>query len=201
VEVTSLSEASRGALRIEDVLPLFPDFVEIDSFRDAVCGSLEQHHVEMEELRGEMALATRTALALRRDLERVDERMGATLDLNACCARCGRDLHRQPCAGSGPSGGALPKVFLFPTGNAFHGACLCAEVAETAPPVQRDRVVSLSMRLAGAWGGAATVPAEGDQPAASVAEVRAQLEAEVGGWGGGSVLWGDSGAAHKQTVE
>ena len=36
-EVSALLEESRGALRIEDVLPLFPDFVEIDAFKDAVC--------------------------------------------------------------------------------------------------------------------------------------------------------------------
>lgn len=38
--VTSLLEGARGAVRIEDVLPLFPDFVEIGAFRDAVCRCL-----------------------------------------------------------------------------------------------------------------------------------------------------------------
>jgi hypothetical protein len=35
--VTSLLEAAAGAVRIEDVLPLFPDFVEIDAFKEAIC--------------------------------------------------------------------------------------------------------------------------------------------------------------------
>lgn len=35
--VTSLLEESGGLLRIEDVLPLFPDFVEIDAFKDVLC--------------------------------------------------------------------------------------------------------------------------------------------------------------------
>jgi hypothetical protein len=35
--VTSLLESARGAVRIEDILPLFPDFVEIDAFKDAIC--------------------------------------------------------------------------------------------------------------------------------------------------------------------
>ena len=35
--VTALLESARGAVRIEDILPLFPDFVEIDAFKDAIC--------------------------------------------------------------------------------------------------------------------------------------------------------------------
>ena len=36
-EVGSLLEESQGAVRIEDMLPLFPDFVEIGAFKDAIC--------------------------------------------------------------------------------------------------------------------------------------------------------------------
>lgn len=35
--VTQLLEESGGAVRIEDVLPLFPNFVEIDAFKEAIC--------------------------------------------------------------------------------------------------------------------------------------------------------------------
>ena len=35
--MTALLESARGAVRIEDILPLFPDFVEIDAFKDAIC--------------------------------------------------------------------------------------------------------------------------------------------------------------------
>lgn len=35
--VAALLEASGGALGIEDVLPLFPDFTTIESFKAAVC--------------------------------------------------------------------------------------------------------------------------------------------------------------------
>lgn len=133
----------------------------------------------MEDLRSEMATATKTALSLRKDLERVGERLTATLDLETPCARCGRELHRQPPAAAGPSGGALPRLFVFPTGNAFHGSCLCAEVAELAPAVQRQRVLSLAKRLASVAAGAATVPAAHGEHTASVDELRALLDNEV----------------------
>ena len=42
----------------------------------------------------------------------------------------------------------MPRLYLFPTGNAFHGSCLCAEVAALAPPQQRARIHKLVDRLA-----------------------------------------------------
>jgi hypothetical protein len=36
-----------GLLKIEDVLPFFPDFVVIDNFRDAICDSLERYNKQV----------------------------------------------------------------------------------------------------------------------------------------------------------
>ncbi len=33
-----------GLLKIEDVLPFFPDFVTIDNFKEAICDSLERYN-------------------------------------------------------------------------------------------------------------------------------------------------------------
>jgi vacuolar protein sorting-associated protein 18 len=177
-EVARVVEASRGAVGIEDVLPFFPDFVEIDALRDAVCRSLERYSAEVEALRREMATSAGTAQAIREDLARLDLR-GATLDESEPCARCGRSLHRAPPATAGPSGGSLPRLYLFPTGNAFHGSCLCAEVASLGPEVQRRRVTRLQARLAATMEGAASVPAFNGEPAMPVEEVRGLLNEEV----------------------
>ena len=66
----------------------------------------------------------------------------------------------------------MPKLYLFPTGNAFHGSCLCAEVCDLAPAMQRRRIQRLAERLAAAPEGSTEVPASGDAPAASVDELR-----------------------------
>ncbi|KAL4423908.1 hypothetical protein ABPG75_001209 [Micractinium tetrahymenae] len=176
--VTSLLESAQGAVRIEDILPLFPDFVEIDAFKDAICSSLEAYNHEIEELKQEMQQATHTVQAIRADLAQLEHR-SAALDSSEPCARCGRPLHAPPPSSAGPAGGALPKLYLFPTGNAFHGSCLCAEVAELAPAVQRRRIQQLAERLAGVAEGATMVPASADAPAASVGQLRQQLEEEV----------------------
>lgn len=62
--VEVLGEAE-GQIRIEDVLPLFPDFVTIDAFKAAICASLEDYNAQIEGLKTEMADSTRIADALR----------------------------------------------------------------------------------------------------------------------------------------
>ena len=56
---------SGGVIKIEDVLPLFPDFVKIDNFKDAICQSLEDYNKQIDQLKTEMEDATRIADALR----------------------------------------------------------------------------------------------------------------------------------------
>lgn len=41
----------------------------------------------------------------------------------------------------------MPKLFLFPSGNAFHGSCLCAEVSAIGTPEQRTRIQRLVKSL------------------------------------------------------
>ena len=83
----------------------------------------------------------------RRDMEALDQR-GATLSLEEPCSRCHARLCDPPPADAGPSGGGLPPFYLFPTGNAFHGACLCAEAAALATSAQKGRIQYLQQALA-----------------------------------------------------
>lgn len=46
------------------------------------------------------------------------------------------------------AGGALPRLYLFPTGAAYHASCLCAEAASLAPEPRRRRILALAERLA-----------------------------------------------------
>lgn len=151
-EVTRLMDASNGVVRIEDVLPLFPDFVEIDAFREAVCSSLEKYNEEMESLREEMAIASKTAEELRKVVEgahaRVNDTTQSAIHGESKCASCWRPLNQDPPVGAGPRGGALPRSYYFPTSfNAFHTSCLCAEVCKLVPEAQRKRIFELTIRL------------------------------------------------------
>ena len=83
----------------------------------------------------------------RRDMAALEGQAG-TLDLAEPCARCGRALGTVPRADAEHTGGAVPQFYLFPTGNAFHGACLAAEALASAPPQQRAKLQGILKRLA-----------------------------------------------------
>ena len=46
-------------VKIEDILPFFPDFVTIDHFKDAICDSLQDYSLHIQELKEEMEDAYR----------------------------------------------------------------------------------------------------------------------------------------------
>lgn len=146
MNIVILLEEARGVLRIEDVLPLFPDFVQIGAVKNAICRSLEKYNQEMVDLRNEMQTATQTAEAIRRNLGQLEHR-GAILDLTQTCAFCSRPLYQPPPSSAGPSGGKLPLMYLFPSGNAFHCSCLCTELGALAPFQQRQRMHHLVQDL------------------------------------------------------
>lgn len=96
-------------------------------------------------------------MGCRRDMAALEKRTAA-VDLGEGCASCGRPLAGSPPCSAGPWGGALPPLLLFPTGNAFHGACACAEAKALAPPPVAARISYLQQTLAQVL--AATSPCE-----------------------------------------
>lgn len=64
-KVNELLRDSGGLVKIEDILPLFPDFAQVDSFKEAICKSLSEYNEQIENLKTEMADATQIADALR----------------------------------------------------------------------------------------------------------------------------------------
>lgn len=42
---------SRDLLKIEDILPFFPDFVTIDHFKDALCEALNEYNKQIDDLK------------------------------------------------------------------------------------------------------------------------------------------------------
>ena len=64
-EINELMREAGGLLKIEDILPLFPDFVQIDNFKDAICQSLEEYNSQISGLKTEMDDITRISEALR----------------------------------------------------------------------------------------------------------------------------------------
>ncbi|EFJ45681.1 hypothetical protein VOLCADRAFT_94101 [Volvox carteri f. nagariensis] len=157
--VEFLREAD-GLLRIEDILPFFPDFVTIDNFQAAICDSLERYGAAIEALKADMEEATAIAEALRADIAMLGNR-SAVVSLAQPCVRCGRPISEAAPLTSLPQGGALPPFYLFPTGCVYHVACCAAEVTELVAPQQRKRIHTLMARLSRVKPGATIAPAYG----------------------------------------
>eukprot|EP01133_Synstelium_polycarpum_P000223 gene223-271_t len=56
-------------LKIEDILPFFPDFTVIDDFKEEICKSLEDYNQYIDELKNEMDDATSSADLIRKDIQ------------------------------------------------------------------------------------------------------------------------------------
>ncbi|XP_045577080.1 vacuolar protein sorting-associated protein 18 homolog isoform X2 [Salmo salar] len=105
--------SSCNLLKIEDILPFFPDFVTIDHFKEAICSSLEEYNQHIDELKQEMEEATESAKRIREDIQEMRNKYGV-VESQEKCAACDFPLLNRP-------------FYLFLCGHMFHYDCLFLE--------------------------------------------------------------------------
>lgn len=105
-------------LRIEDLIPFFPDFVVIDDFKDEICTALEDYSRHIDALRQEMDNSALTAGQIRNEIAGLDSRY-AIVEPGEKCWICALPLLSR-------------QFFVFPCQHAFHSDCLGKEVLEGA---------------------------------------------------------------------
>jgi len=101
-------------LKIEDILPFFPDFVTIDHFQADICKSLQTYNRDIESLKEEMDNATQSARAIRADIQQLRNKCGVVQG-SAVCGICAYPLLTRP-------------FYLFPCNHGFHSDCMATEV-------------------------------------------------------------------------
>ncbi|KAF0974468.1 hypothetical protein FDP41_006500 [Naegleria fowleri] len=101
-------------IKLEDILPYFPDFSHIDDFKEEICKSLEQYKDEIEKLKSEMQEATQTASEIREDIKELKHRYGF-ITANATC-----DLSLKSVL--------TTDFYLFPCQHVFRADALVEEV-------------------------------------------------------------------------
>lgn len=126
--------SSCNLLKIEDILPFFPDFVTIDHFKEAICSSLEEYNHHIEELKQEMEEATESAKRIREDIQEMRNKYGV-VDSQEKCASCDFPLLNRP-------------FYLFLCGHMFHYDCLFQEVTPHLTPLKQSRLEELQKKLA-----------------------------------------------------
>ena len=107
---------SGDLLKIEDILPLFPDFTVIDDFKDEICEALEQYNEKITLLKAEMNDYVDSAEQIRKDIKSLRSRT-TLVHKQAKCEISGR-----PIAGE--------KFYVFPDGRTF----ICDELLKWMLP-------------------------------------------------------------------
>jgi hypothetical protein len=103
-------------LRIEDLIPFFPDFVVIDDFKEEICTALEEYSRHIDTLKQEMDLSAQTAQHIKQDIKALDSRY-AIVEPGEKCYICRLPL-------------LVRQFFVFPCQHGFHADCLGKRVVE-----------------------------------------------------------------------
>ncbi|XP_018420875.1 PREDICTED: vacuolar protein sorting-associated protein 18 homolog [Nanorana parkeri] len=125
--------SSCNLLKIEDILPFFPDFVTIDHFKEAICSSLEDYNRHIEELKQEMEDATLSAKRIREDMQEMRNKY-SSVDPQDKCTFCDFPLLNRP-------------FYLFLCGHMFHYDCLMQIVVPNLPAYKQIKLEDLQKKL------------------------------------------------------
>ncbi|KAI8456761.1 Pep3/Vps18/deep orange family-domain-containing protein [Phakopsora pachyrhizi] len=124
---------STDLLKIEDILPFFPDFVVIDDFKQDICDALDNYSVHIQALKQDMEEANRSAELIKSDLSKLSSRF-LVINQDDECSLCEETLTTR-------------QFYLFPCQHSFHADCLIKEVTKHMPPHQLRRMVTLQNKL------------------------------------------------------
>lgn len=128
--------SSCNLLKIEDILPFFPDFVTIDHFKEAICSSLQAYNQHIEELKQEMEDATLSAKRIREDMQEMRNKYGS-VDPQDKCSGCDFPLLNRP-------------FYLFLCNHMFHYDCLMQTVVPNLPQYKQLKLEDLQKKLGAA---------------------------------------------------
>ena len=120
-------------LRIEDLIPFFPDFVVIDDFKEEICTALEDYSRKIDALKQEMDDSEETATHIKSDIKALDQRY-AIVEPGERCYTCGLPLLAR-------------QFFVFPCQHAFHSDCLAKKVIELAGIARGKRIAELQVEV------------------------------------------------------
>ncbi|KAL1762015.1 Pep3/Vps18/deep orange family-domain-containing protein [Schizophyllum commune] len=124
---------STNILKIEDILPFFPDFVVIDDFKEEITHALEGYSAHIDQLKQEMDDATETADAIKQDIANLKNRF-VTIGAGEACAQCGQLLLTR-------------QFYVFPCHHSFHADCLIGLAKEYLPAHALRRMLALQNEL------------------------------------------------------
>jgi hypothetical protein len=120
-------------LKIEDLIPFFPDFVVIDDFKEEICGAIEDYSRNIDALKKEMDESSQTANNIKIDIAALDHRY-AIVEPGEKCYVCGLPLLSR-------------QFFVFPCQHSFHTDCLGQRVLKQSGVGMSSRIKELQVQI------------------------------------------------------
>lgn len=120
-------------LRIEDLIPFFPDFVVIDDFKEEICAALEEYSRQIDTLKREMDESANTAQHIKDDIKALDQRY-AVVEPGERCWICRLPL-------------LMRQFFVFPCQHSFHADCLGKMAMQMAGTGKGKRIKELQTEV------------------------------------------------------
>ncbi|GAB6018607.1 Vacuolar protein sorting-associated protein 18 like protein [Chamberlinius hualienensis] len=120
-------------LKIEDILPFFPNFVTIDHFKDAICQSLQEYNHNLELLKEEMEEATESTNEIRSEIQDFRNKSVTVRSQDKCSACSYPVLTRS--------------FYSFPCQHFFHIECLSLEVIPYLNNMRKQKLDDLQKQL------------------------------------------------------
>ncbi|KAG0324912.1 hypothetical protein BG000_002004 [Podila horticola] len=120
-------------LKIEDILPFFPDFVLIDDFKEEICQALEEYNIHIDELKADMDEATKSAENIRIDVRELRSRFAVVASTERCTSCDFPLLTRQ--------------FYIFPCQHTFHADCLIKNLTPFLSNRQLKRLDELQEQI------------------------------------------------------
>lgn len=132
-EAIKILKDSDDLLKIEDILPLFPDFTTIDDFKTEICDALEEYNDKIDGLKDEMNDYVESAKDIRRDIKNLRNRRVTVTSRNKCQI-CGERV-------SGTN------FYAFPDQRVYHCDCLVDWVLPHLQPLEAQQVRTIRQQI------------------------------------------------------
>ncbi|CEG66164.1 hypothetical protein RMATCC62417_02794 [Rhizopus microsporus] len=121
-------------LKIEDILPFFPDFVLIDDFKQEICEALEKYNDTIDDIKAEMEEATKTGESIRLDIRELRSRFALVNPVERCYL-CNSPLFNRA-------------FYIFPCQHGFHADCLTDKMYKILPARHIKRLKAIQDYMA-----------------------------------------------------